>query len=306
MIIRLASADDLPTLLQLRRERAEWLRSIGSDQWQVGLTEEDFVQRVEQSIEAGETWIAVTDSGAVIGTIAVDEWTRPGLWSAEELANSLIIHRMITPQSSAGTGVGRKLLAHVERLAVAVGRPYLRLDAWTTNEGLHRYYERNGFRHVRTVKGHPSKSTALFERQATLTLPSTLEQYVTGEPDHAGNPTAPDHMHHVIDLVVSRPPMLGTAAQLEVGPGCSWRLWWEEGAWRAAPPNFAGRESSSRRELDKSSCRVTEWRAQPPLSTEHEYLIEHRTQNGQCGVQLTPCRLPTEAQHAGGVHATRQ
>jgi hypothetical protein len=41
------------------------------------------------------------------------------------------------------------------------------LDAWTTNRGLHAYYESQGFRHVRTVPNHHTPSATLFERRVT-------------------------------------------------------------------------------------------------------------------------------------------
>jgi hypothetical protein len=38
---------------------------------------------------------------------------------------------------------------------------------WTDNLGLHRYYEQNGFRHVRTLDLPDYPSGALFQRAAT-------------------------------------------------------------------------------------------------------------------------------------------
>ncbi|MGH3755494.1 MAG: GNAT family N-acetyltransferase [Pseudonocardiaceae bacterium] len=168
MIIRRAVIDDLPTIVELRRERAAWLADIGSDQWSVGLTERGFRQRVQDSIQAGETWMATADDGRVVGTIAIDQWTNPGLWSQAELADAVIVHRMITRRCAAGQGIGQALLAHTDRFAIDAGRRWVRLDAWTSNHGLHRYYEHAGFRHVRTVADYPSRSTALFEREVSM------------------------------------------------------------------------------------------------------------------------------------------
>jgi GNAT superfamily N-acetyltransferase len=173
VIIRRATVGDLLTIVELRRERAAWLADIGSDQWSVGLTEQGFQQRVQDSIQAGETWMAVADDGRVLGSIAIDRWTNPNLWSPAELADAVIVHRMITRRFAAGQGLGEALLAHADRIAIEAGRRWVRLDAWTSNRGLHRYYERAGFRHVRTVPNSPSRSTALFEREISLPLPST-------------------------------------------------------------------------------------------------------------------------------------
>lgn len=168
MIIRRATGDDLPTIVELRRERAVWLADLGSDQWSAGLTEQGFQQRVQDSIRAGQTWMAVADDSRALGTIAIDQWTNPGLWSPTELADAVIVHRMITARFAAGQGIGDALLAHTDWIALDAGRRWVRLDAWTSNHGLHRYYEHAGFRHVRTVTDHPSRSTALFEREVSV------------------------------------------------------------------------------------------------------------------------------------------
>lgn len=152
----------MPDILRWREEATAWLASIGSDQWSaVGFT--DMVEgRVRDSIAAGQTWIAEDDDGRPLGTIAVDSRSDPGLWSAEELRNAYVAHRMIIDRTAAGRGVGAALIAHAVRLARRDGRTRLVLDAWTSNPRLHDYYRSQGFRHVRTVAGHPTPSAALF------------------------------------------------------------------------------------------------------------------------------------------------
>lgn len=161
--IRQARASDTDSIVALRAEASRWLASIGSDQWSsASIDLEEFRRRVESSIAAGETWVAVDDEDVVVGTIAIDEHANPGLWTAEELADALIIHRMIR-SARAPHGTGRLLLQQAIRVARRAGRRWLRLDAWTTNTDLHQYYESAGFRHVRTVEDHHTYSAALFE-----------------------------------------------------------------------------------------------------------------------------------------------
>ena len=170
MRIRQAVASDLSTILRWREEAASWLRKRGSDQWSdSGLTRDDFISRVTNSIRAGETWIAEDNDGTPLGTIAVDSNSDPGLWSEEELKTAFVVHRMITDRSATGRGVGARLLDHADRLARRAGRKRLILDAWSTNRGLHAYYESQGFRHVRTVPGHYTPSATLFERPVAET-----------------------------------------------------------------------------------------------------------------------------------------
>lgn len=76
---------------------------------------------------------------------------------------------MIIDRTATGRDIGSKLIDHAVHLAQRNGRGRLILDAWTTNEGLHRYYRSQGFRHVRIVPGHWTPSAALFEREVRVT-----------------------------------------------------------------------------------------------------------------------------------------
>ena len=164
MNIRPATADDLPEIVRWRHDAAAWLAEQGSDQWSdAGISGDEFAHRVSQSINDGETWMAVADDGTPLGTIALDQWADPGLWSDGQLSRSLVIHRMIIDRSATRRGIGAVLLRHADRVAADRGLDWLVLDAWTTNIGLHDYYERHGFERVGTVPNFPSG--ALFQRR---------------------------------------------------------------------------------------------------------------------------------------------
>jgi|GEM_PF-611423 len=214
-----AQSRDLGAIWQLRAERAQWLSGLGSDQWShAGLDREEFMERVQVSINAGETWVWLED-GAVLGTIALDQWADPGLWSTTEREDSLIVHRMMTTRAAAGRGIGAALLQQAEQIAAAQHCNWLRLDAWTTNDALHRYYERQGFRRVRTETEHGTPSGALFERpvraQALLAVPLPAEKSVYLLPD----------------LHVKYPAVPGESGALVVS-GYTYTLMYETDQWR--------------------------------------------------------------------------
>lgn len=166
MFIRQAHAEDVETIVAWRAEAAEWLAERGHDQWSgAGLDDTEFRTRVTASIAAGETWMVISQHGDPIGTIAVDDDADPGLWSQEERQHAVIAHRMIVPRFASGLGVGSLLLRQAETVAQQRHRLFIRLDAWTSNPDLHAYYQRAGFRHVRTVTAHHTPSAALFERR---------------------------------------------------------------------------------------------------------------------------------------------
>jgi GNAT superfamily N-acetyltransferase len=117
-------------------------------------------------VHAGETWIAEID-GEPAGTITVNDRADEGLWSPGEIADAVIVHYMIVDLRFSGHRVGAGMLAHAAVLAGRRHRTWVRLDAWTTNDGLHDYYRRSGFRLARLAGPQAQgPSTALFERRA--------------------------------------------------------------------------------------------------------------------------------------------
>lgn len=176
-MLRPASPSDVPLIARWRQEAAAWLATKGTDQWSdAGLSMPKFVERVEASISARETWIADVD-GHPAATIAIDEHADPGLWTASEQQESVIVHRMITDPVERRHGLGAVLLAHADAVARERGKGWVRLDAWTTNTALHDYYRRAGFRFVRIAD--PSRpSTALFERPVPDVDPSAASSFM--------------------------------------------------------------------------------------------------------------------------------
>ncbi|WP_280276639.1 GNAT family N-acetyltransferase [Nocardia wallacei] len=182
--IRQARPADLGTICRLRLQRTAWLAARGSDQWTRegrGLPIELFARAVERSLRAGETWIAEVD-GEPAGTITVNDRADEGLWSPGELADAVVVHYMIVDLHFTGLRLGTALLAHAAAIARARHRTWVRLDAWTTNPGLHAYYHRAGFRLVRLAGPEASgPSGALFERRADSWLPAPVLTSAGGE-----------------------------------------------------------------------------------------------------------------------------
>ncbi|GGK93149.1 GNAT family N-acetyltransferase [Mangrovihabitans endophyticus] len=163
--IRPATPADLDTLVDLFRATRKWLAEMGSDQWATNPPER-VRGRLADAISRGECYVAEED-GRVIGTITVDDFADPEFWSAEDKPETaLYVHRMMVERSAAGRDVGGLLLDYAEAVAAKAGKVWLRLDAWRTNEPLHRYYVRKSFRPVRVINLAHRGSGALFQRTA--------------------------------------------------------------------------------------------------------------------------------------------
>jgi GNAT superfamily N-acetyltransferase len=126
--------------------------------------------------------MALDDTGEPVGTIAIDLVPDEGLWTAEDLEQSFIVHRMMVPRMHAGKDIGRRMVEFAEDLARSHGRRKLVIDVWNTNKELHEYYERLGFRYVRTVSGHWTPSATLFEKEVANFDPSVRGPKLTPVP----------------------------------------------------------------------------------------------------------------------------
>ncbi|MFC8454753.1 GNAT family N-acetyltransferase [Kitasatospora sp. NPDC057223] len=164
-IIRVATATDLDTVVNLWGHAAAWLAERGTRQWQYPPRAE----RIAENIAAGECWI-VEDEGAPVATITVDEHADPDFWSPEEIDDAaLYVHRMVVRRDVSGLELGSALLDWASTHAAEQGKDWLRLDAWRDNTDLQAYYTNRGFTHVRSVDVASRGSGALFQRVAGYT-----------------------------------------------------------------------------------------------------------------------------------------
>jgi GNAT superfamily N-acetyltransferase len=167
VIIRRAGEADRPAISQMRAEARRWLAELGSDQWQQAWPDEETAEaRLAASITNGGTWI-VEDGNLAVATLALDDFSDPHLWTPEEQAEpARYLHRLVVTRRSAGEGLGARLIDWAGDRAAREGARWLRIDVWTTNEALQRYYRAQGFQHVRTLCNTDYPSGALFQRPA--------------------------------------------------------------------------------------------------------------------------------------------
>ncbi|WP_329304203.1 GNAT family N-acetyltransferase [Streptomyces sp. NBC_00659] len=140
-----------PCLLSFREEAASWLSRLGSDQWSRPYP----ADRLLATIEAGTVFM-VRDGEAPAATITLTSEAEDGLWSDDELNEpSMFVNKLTVSREHAGQDIGGRLLDWAGDRAYRSAAKWLRLDAWTANDALQRYYLRHRFEHVRTVaEGH--------------------------------------------------------------------------------------------------------------------------------------------------------
>ncbi|WP_368857718.1 GNAT family N-acetyltransferase [Streptomyces platensis] len=134
--------------MRFRTDSAAWLRRQGIDQWSKPFPPEHILA----SIRAGHVFmIKTSESADACATVTLDRDADDRLWSAEERAEpALYVHKLSVDRMLSGTGLGARILDWAGARAAEQGADWLRLDAWTTNPSLHRYYLNQGFQHIRT------------------------------------------------------------------------------------------------------------------------------------------------------------
>ncbi|MET7742737.1 GNAT family N-acetyltransferase [Streptomyces sp. NPDC005385] len=173
--LRPASADDVPALLALRTEAEGWLHSKGTDQWSDPETGERAIAKWRASIDEGRAWVVVDGYGVVLATVSRGPVDRD-FWTDDDRPESaLYLYKLIVSRQAAGRQLGARVVDWMSRLAALEGRSWVRIDTWRTNSGLHSFYERLGFEHVRTEDPAHRRSGWLAQRPAgALALPDDL------------------------------------------------------------------------------------------------------------------------------------
>jgi len=166
--IRRGTADDLDTIVGMIDEAAGWLRGKGTDQWAQPWPDRAARDgRVRRGLRNNHTWIAEAD-GQAIGTITYRPHGNHMLWAPKERREDAVyVSRLIVARNVAGEGIGAALIDWAAARAVRDwNAQWVRIDVWTTNEALHNYYEKRGFRFLRIAaceaKRYPS--AALFQK----------------------------------------------------------------------------------------------------------------------------------------------
>jgi predicted N-acetyltransferase YhbS len=192
VIIEQATIDDLPAILAMRQEASDWLAKQGINQWAAAWpTPEAQSERILSSIRAGETWMVRDNDGATAATVALDSFSDPKLWTpAEQQQPSMYLHRLIVRRKY--SGLGTDVIEWACKRAGELGNSWVRIDVWTDNVGLHRYYEQRGFQHVRTLDLSDYPSGALFQRKASDRQHAQADAVITELTHELPTRTEPD------------------------------------------------------------------------------------------------------------------
>jgi GNAT superfamily N-acetyltransferase len=154
--LRRAAVDDMGVAVRLIEEAADWLRDKGSDQWaRPWPNRAGRDSRILESLSQGKTWIG-WDDAIPAATITADPGEDPYWPDDLRREPAVYVHRLVVRRLYKGAGLGAALLDWTGWTArCAYGARWIRVSAWSTNTGLHEYYQNQGFRRRRLPVGGP-------------------------------------------------------------------------------------------------------------------------------------------------------
>ncbi|WP_236559565.1 GNAT family N-acetyltransferase [Curtobacterium sp. 8I-2] len=162
LAVEAATAADVPSAQVLIDGARLWLRSRGIDQWQDRVPDAVLLRAAEQ----GNLFVVRQDR-VIVAMVTVSD-SDSETWGVED-DPAVYVHRLVVAQTHRGSRLGQRLLVWVGERAAERGAALVRLDCATDNPGLRRFYEQQGFRHVRDVTvsapdGGRKLASSLYER----------------------------------------------------------------------------------------------------------------------------------------------
>ncbi|MBO0471073.1 GNAT family N-acetyltransferase [Enterococcus sp. DIV0242_7C1] len=164
MELRKATTEEGQTALELLKETAEWLKSIGSDQWSDVLKGED-KHGLIAAVKRGEVFFFYNNEKQLAGMVAA--WQKPTEWdrllwkNIESSQKSCYLHRVIIRPRYRKAGYGKELLNAV-KVEFENQVDELRLDCLASNQRLSRFYIENEFKYIGRSKDNTGVEFELF------------------------------------------------------------------------------------------------------------------------------------------------
>ena len=163
-----ATEDNKKAILRLIHQASGWLADMGTDQWQRPWpTKKERDARVWRGLEVKATWIVWAGERAA-ATVTVARTPNSTVWRDADCTvkdPAVYAHRLIIDRQYAGWGLGSQLIdwagLHGQREWEA---EWIRIDVWTTNVGLHRYYMNKGFEPCGKAPDPKYPSRMLFQK----------------------------------------------------------------------------------------------------------------------------------------------
>jgi GNAT superfamily N-acetyltransferase len=178
--VKEANLEDFPIISGMVDDAKVWLRTKETDQWSTDWLDKDGRNRNDRmkcSIKEGKTRLAsVSYHGARIpvATATIEESEKRDIWEDNPYAadgRALYLSRLVTARGLSGLRIGSAMIDWACKYAARVcGADWIRIDVWTDNSALHKYYMNEGFLSCGDCPDVTYPSRALFERSTSKVM----------------------------------------------------------------------------------------------------------------------------------------
>jgi GNAT superfamily N-acetyltransferase len=172
--IRVADVADKDAILDLIEEAKQWLPTKGTTQWSSDWKDGGGLgrgERVAHSLKDGTTWLVYVPFRAgelALGTVTIEDNSDSRVWSDRPSGTRrcAYLSRLVTARDFAGLDIGTAVIDWACRWASQeYDARHIRIDVWTDNYELHKYYRKHGFRPRGLCLDESYPSRARFERR---------------------------------------------------------------------------------------------------------------------------------------------
>ncbi|MDB5022566.1 MAG: family N-acetyltransferase [Mucilaginibacter sp.] len=143
MIIRLATLNDMPGIMQLVAEVVPAMNAAGNFQWDSTYPN---AKVFENDIALNQLWVAGAE-GDIAGIAAITTAQEPEYadvgWNIAEMA--VVTHRLAVSVRYRGRGIAAKLLQQAEHEATSRGIKTLRIDTNSNNKATRQLFPKLGY-----------------------------------------------------------------------------------------------------------------------------------------------------------------
>lgn len=148
MHLRLATAEDIPAIMQIIRAAVPLMRASGNLQWDDAYPNPEVFAA---DIGLAQLWVAVINDMAsedIAGVVALTteqspEYVQAG-WDLSEPA--IVVHRLVVDPQLQGRGIAIALMQHAETVALQRNIGRIRVDTNTKNPATQRLLPKLGYK----------------------------------------------------------------------------------------------------------------------------------------------------------------
>lgn len=153
------SYEKLDILLEMYREKAEWLNKIGQPMWDIKFLEKNaFIKKYDNP----ECFIAYFDQTPIGGFILVR--SNDFFWGENSHIGAYYINKIVVKNGYTGQGIAEKILDWIEAYAKEAGKEKLRLDCYEDRKYLLHLYKSCGYKLIEVKTMPDGIKIAQFEK----------------------------------------------------------------------------------------------------------------------------------------------